>query len=283
MIRFCWGELQLTVLDAGEIWLDGGAMFGVVPKPLWERQRVPDSANRIRLGLNLLLIEDGQRRTLVDTGAGTKWDDKGEEIYGIRSKSASELLAPAGLVPDQIDRVINTHLHFDHAGGNTVIGAAGDLVATYPNAEYVVQRGELETARLQNERIRASYLPENFEPLAEAGCLRLVDGVTDLEPFLRLEPVPGHTPHMQMVLVSTTEGTVAFPADLVPTATHVRYPYIMAYDLEPLETLRTKKQIFPRAVEDRWRVIFEHDADLPLATLVDSVGRLVPRAVELEV
>ncbi len=283
MIRFCWGELQLTVLDAGEIWLDGGAMFGVVPKPLWERQRVPDSANRIRLGLNLLLIEDGRRRTLIDTGAGTKWDDKGREIYGIRSKSANELLAPAGLTPDQIDRVINTHLHFDHAGGNTVVGPAGDLVAAYPNAEYVVQRGELETARLQNERIRASYLPENFEPLAEAGCLRLVDGVTELEPFLRLEPVPGHTPNMQMVLVNTTEGTVAFPADLVPTATHVRYPYIMAYDLEPLETLRTKKQVFPRAVDDRWRVIFEHDADLPLATLVDVAGRLVPRAVELEV
>ncbi len=283
MIRFSWGELQLTVLDAGEIWLDGGAMFGVVPKPLWERQRRPDNANRIRLGLNLLLIEDGKTRTLVDTGAGTKWDDKSREIYRIRSKSAADLLTPAGLSPDQIDRVINTHLHFDHAGGNTVVGASGDPVATYPNAEYVVQRGELETARVQNERIRASYLPENFEPLADAGRLRLVDGVTELEPFLRLEPVPGHTPHMQMVLVTTNAGTVAFPADLVPTATHVRYPYIMAYDLEPLETLRTKKHVFPRAVSERWRVIFEHDADLPMATLVEESGRLIPRAVELEV
>ncbi len=283
MIRFCWGELQLTVLDAGEIRLDGGAMFGVVPKPLWERQRRPDTANRIRLGLNLLLIDDGRKRTLVDTGAGTKWDTKSREIYGIRSKTADELLAPVGLTPEQIDRVINTHLHFDHAGGNTVVGPAGGLVAAYPNAEYVVQRGELETARLQNERIRASFLPENFEPLADAGCLRLVDGAVELDPFLRLEPVPGHTPHMQMVLVTTSEGTVAFPADLVPTATHVRYPYIMAYDLEPLETLRTKRCVFPRAVKEGWRVIFEHDADLPLATLVEEAGRLLPRAVELEV
>jgi glyoxylase-like metal-dependent hydrolase (beta-lactamase superfamily II) len=282
MIRFNWGELQLAVLDAGTIWLDGGAMFGVVPKPLWQRLRQPDEKNRIRLAMNLLLVDDGRERTLVDSGAGTAWSDKERAIYGLEPKTAEETLAPAGLRPHQIDRVINTHLHFDHAGGNTVVDDQGRTRPAFPNAEYVVQQGELETARSDNERTRASYRADSYEPIVAAGQLRTVEGETGIGDALRLVPAPGHTPHMQMVLVVTGEGTTAFLADLVPTSSHLRYPYIMGYDLEPLRTLESKKRVLPQAVRQDWRVVFEHDDRLPLAALADSGKGLEARALGLE-
>jgi glyoxylase-like metal-dependent hydrolase (beta-lactamase superfamily II) len=282
VIRFVAGELRLSVLDAGRIWLDGGAMFGVVPRVLWQRERPPDEQNRICLAMNLLLIEDGRQRILVDTGAGDKWDGKGRSLFGLTPIDTRRLLEPAGIVPEQIDVVINTHLHFDHAGGNTRRDGSGRLLAAFPNAEYVVQRGELELARWDNERIRASYQSDNFEPLVAERRLRLVDGDTDFTRHLRLRVVPGHTPHMQMALVAAGGTTVAFPADLVPTASHVPYPYIMGYDLEPLVTLTTKKRVFPEAVREHWRIVFEHDAELPVGVLEEREGRIRARAVELE-
>lgn len=282
MIRFPWGDLQLTLLDAGRLRLDGGAMFGVVPKPLWSRLEEPDERNRIRLAMNLLLIEDGKQRTLVDTGAGTDWDDKLKDIYGLETKTAAEILRPAGLQPEQIDRVVNSHLHFDHAGGNTVPAGDGGYRPAFPNAEYVVQEGELETARLQNERVRASYRVGAFEPLAEQGRLRLVRGDAEISPHVRLRVARGHTPSMQIVLVQTAEGVVAYLGDLVPTSSHVHYPFIMAYDLEPLETLTTKKRLLPVAAAEGWRIVFEHDAGMPLATLTERNGRLQARPVDLE-
>jgi len=281
LIRFSWGEMRLTVLEAGELWLDGGAMFGVVPRPLWTREREPDDANRIRLGMNLLLIEDGTRRTLVDSGAGTAWDEKSSKIYRLRTRTPEEILAPAGLEPGEIDRVINSHLHFDHAGGNTVPDGAGGYRPAFPNAEYVCQKGELETARQRNERTRASYLDHAYEPLAEQGRLRTVEGDVEISPGVHLRVARGHTPAMQILLVTTGEGTLAYLADLVPTASHVRYPYIMAYDLEPLQTLATKKRVLPEAAADGWRIVFEHDAGMPLATLVERDGRLEARPVDL--
>ncbi len=283
MIRFPWGELQLTVLDGGSLWLDGGSMFGVVPKPLWEKEREPDERNRIRLAMNLLLIDDGRTRTLVDTGVGDDWDDRTRQIYNIDSRSAAALLEPAGLRPEQIDRVISTHLHFDHAGGNTRLGGAGEWVPSFPNAVYVMQRGELETARMDNERIRAAFMEQHYEPLAsEPERVELVEGDVELDAGIVLEVAPGHTPYMQMVLVRGAEGTVGFVADLVPTASHVRYPYIMAYDLEPLATLQTKRRVLPRAVSEGWRVVFEHDPLMPLATLVERQGRIVAEPCEAE-
>ena len=280
MIRFPWGDLELTVLDGGRVWLDGGAMFGVVPKPLWEKERAPDAQNRIRLAMNVLLIDDGKERTLVDSGAGTDWSEKERAIYGLETKSASELLAPAGIKPEQVERVINSHLHFDHAGGNTEPGVDGKPESAYPRAEYVVQEGEIEFARLDNERIRASYRPKSFEPLLSAGRVRSVSGETTIGRTIRLVPAPGHTPHMQIVLVETGEGTVAFLADLVPTTSHVRYPYIMGYDVEPLRTLASKKRVLPQAAAENWRLVFEHDDRVPLATLRTEGSRLVARPVE---
>ena len=280
MIRFLRGDLQVSLLDAGAFWLDGGAMFGVVPRPIWEKERTPDTRNRIRLGMNVVLIEDGHRRILVDTGAGTKWDPKYREIYGLSPRSPAEFLAPAGLAPGQIDLVVNTHLHFDHAGGNTERNSRGEVVPSFPNARYVVQRGDLETARAGSERTRASYLPENFEPLLAEDRFELIDGPVMMGPGLELRPAPGHTPHMQILLIATPEGKLAFLADLVPTASHIPYPWVMGYDQEPLVTLATKRAILPDAAREGWVLLFEHDDMMPAATLEEKDGRLHARPVE---
>ena len=282
MIRFPWGDTQLTVLSAGTLWLDGGAMFGIVPKPLWQRLRQPDEQNRICLAMNLLLIEDGRERILVDTGAGTKWDAKSLEIYSMDVRTPEQILEPVGLQPEQIDRVVVSHLHFDHAGGNTVRDDDGRLRPSFPNARYVIQRVELETARQDNERVRASFFPENFEPLVSSDQVELVQGDVRLTRQVSLRAAPGHTPGMQIVLVHAGKNTVAHMADLLPTDSHVRYPYIMAYDLEPMTTLATKKRILPEAARDDWRLILEHDAESPIVRLVEDRGRLSAQRVELE-
>jgi glyoxylase-like metal-dependent hydrolase (beta-lactamase superfamily II) len=282
MIRFTLGDLRFSILDAGELWLDGGAMFGVVPRPLWERERPPDQRNRIQLAMNILLVQDGSRTVLVDTGAGTKWDDKSRSIYRLRTPAAEQILAPAGLSPSDVDTVVLSHLHFDHGGGNTRWDEGGKAAATFPNAKYVIRKEELETARWDNPRTRASYLPENFEPLVEEDRVELVEGIAEVTPWLKLRPAPGHTPAMQLAVFEAGEGTVAFLADLVPTASHVPYPYIMGYDLEPLVTLATKREVLPKALSDGWYLVFEHDADLPLGRLVEDTGRLKAVAVETE-
>jgi glyoxylase-like metal-dependent hydrolase (beta-lactamase superfamily II) len=282
VIRFASGDLQITILSAGTLWLDGGAMFGVVPKALWAKLRPPDERNRIRLGMNVVLVEDGAKRTLIDNGAGVKWDAKQRDIYGFDLKSPEEILRPTGLTPADIDVVLDSHLHFDHAGGNTGIDLSGRVVPSFPNARYIVQSGELAFARSDNERIRASYIRDNFEPIAALGMFDLVDGDARIDDHVEVMQAPGHTPFLHVPVVRTGEHTIAFLADLVPTASHVPYPYIMGYDLEPLRTLASKKRILPLAAREGWRLVFEHDADLPLGVLEDDGGKLraVPCAVE---
>jgi glyoxylase-like metal-dependent hydrolase (beta-lactamase superfamily II) len=222
--------------------------------------------------MNVLLVEDGRTRVLIDTGAGDKLDEKRQRIYGIAPKSAADVLAPAGLAPGEIDLVVSTHLHFDHAGGHTTRNERGEVVAAFPNATYAVQEGEIEVARWDNEKTRASYLAEDFEPLVRDGRVRGLRGDTALGPHLSVRVAPGHTPFHQVALIATKEGTVAFLADLVPTASHVRPLYIMAYDLEPLTTLATKKRLLPEAARERWRVVFEHDADVPVGSIEEHAG-----------
>jgi len=283
---FTVGGLRCHTLEAGLQRLDGGAMFGVVPKPLWERQIAPDARNRIPLAMRCLLVEHPDGLVLIDTGAGNKDDAKFRDIYGIENTGVrgptqlEDALAAAGFSPADVTLVINTHLHFDHAGGNTLIGEPGaadhadqaDGFApdqplgaamprlAFPNAIYCVQRGELEFARHTNERTRASYLPPNFEPIAVAGRWRLLEGDVEVVPGISVRVTPGHVPWHQVVLVKDRGETCAFVGDLLATASHVPLPYIMGYDLEPLRTLESKRSFLNDALAGSWRVVFEHDS-----------------------
>ena len=263
------GRLVIHAIQAGGQKLDGGAMFGVVPKPLWERRIPADARNRIPLGMRCLLVEHDAGPVLIDVGAGNKESEKFHEIYGVENAGAGgrtlleDGLRAAGFAPEDIVRVIDSHLHFDHAGGNTFRDRDGTVKLSFPNARYVVQRGEYEWATHTNERTAASYFPHNFEPVREAGRLDFVDGEREILPGVRVIPTPGHTPHHQGILIES-EGECAFYlADLVPTAAHLPLPWIMGYDVEPLVTLETKRRILARAHEERWLVVFEHDATVP--------------------
>jgi glyoxylase-like metal-dependent hydrolase (beta-lactamase superfamily II) len=256
------GDFTIHALDGGTQRLDGGAMFGVVPRPLWEKRIPPDERHRIPLALRCLLVETPDALVLVDNGAGNKESPKFKEIYGIENDGSptrlEDALRAAGHGPEDVDVVVNTHLHFDHAGGNTV--RAGDEVRlAFPRARYVVQRGEWEYAHWQNERIQASYLAHNFEPVAAARRFDLVTGEVEVVPGVRVLPTPGHTPHHQSVLVESAGEVACFLADLVPTVAHLPLPWIMGYDVEPLVTLETKRTLLGRARRQGWLLVFEHD------------------------
>lgn len=266
------GRFQLRVVSDGEFRLDGGAMFGVVPKPLWEKQKPADDRNRIRMGTNCLLIEGAGELLLVDTGIGDKVDDKFRDIYGMEpgARRLPESLRAAGFEPADVTRVVLSHLHFDHCGWNT--RREGDrLVPTFPNARYWIERGELAHARSPNERDRASYFPENWEPLVEAGVVELFDDEVEIVPGVSAVKVPGHNSDMCVITLDGGDGERGiFWADLVPTTAHVPLPWIMGYDLFPMETLAGKKQWLPRAASGRWTCIFEHDADTAFARVVEA-------------
>jgi glyoxylase-like metal-dependent hydrolase (beta-lactamase superfamily II) len=269
------GDIRVHVLSDGVFALDGGAMFGVVPRVMWEKTDPPDDRNRVTLALNVALIESGGKRILVDTGMGDKWGERERGIYGIdRSSSLPSGLASLGLRPEDIDIVINTHLHFDHAGGNTR-AHEGRVVPSFPKARYVVQLGEWEDATRPHERSRASYLEEDFVPLAEARQLQTVQGEVEIAPGVRVVPVGGHTAYHQMVVVEREGRTLAIPTDLVPTASHLPLPFIMGYDLFPVGTLEAKRRILARAVEERWSLLFYHDPRVPVATIRKQRDRYV--------
>ena len=278
------GRLRLHALQAGGQKLDGGAMFGVVPKPLWERRIPADERNRIQLGMRCLLIEHESGLVLIDTGSGNKENAKFHDIYGIENAGANgrtaleDALADLGHAPDDVRLVINTHLHFDHGGGNTWRNDGGEVLPSFPRARYVVQRGEYEYATHTNERTAASYFPANFEPLARAGVLELVDGEPEILPGVRVIPTPGHVPFHQGILIESAGERAFYLGDLVPTQAHLPLPWIMGYDVEPLVTLETKRRILRRAVAEEWLVIFEHDATTPWGRVNDDgkAYRLAP-------
>jgi glyoxylase-like metal-dependent hydrolase (beta-lactamase superfamily II) len=260
------GAWTVHALQAGGQALDGGAMFGVVPKPLWERRIPADARNRIPLGMRCLLVEHDIGLVLIDNGAGNKENEKFTDIYGIENRGAEgrtlleDGLRSLGFRPEDVVLMIDTHLHFDHAGGNTYRDAAGRIVPTFPKARYLVQRGEYEWATHANERTAASYFPHNFEPVREAGLLDLVDGDREVAPGIRVVRTPGHTPHHQSVLLESRGEAAFYFGDLVPTAAHLPLPWIMGYDVEPLVTLETKRTYLARAAAEHWLVVFEHDA-----------------------
>jgi glyoxylase-like metal-dependent hydrolase (beta-lactamase superfamily II) len=255
------GRLTCHALEGGRLRLDGGAMFGVVPRPLWERRITPDERNRIPMAMRCLLIEHDAGLVLVDTGLGNKEGLKFKDIYGVENEGRDgatrleDALGAVGHRPEDVRWVINTHLHFDHAGGNTARDAGGHVGLSFPRARYVVQRGELEFARHTNERTAASYLSANFEAVP----FDLVAGEAELLPGIRCLPTPGHVPYHQSVLVESGGERACFLADLVPTSAHLPLPWIMAYDLEPLVTLESRRRLYTRAEAEGWLLVFEHD------------------------
>lgn len=260
------GAFTLHTLDAGALKLDGGAMFGVVPKPLWERRIPADERNRIPMTMRCLLVETTDSLVLIDNGAGNKEDEKFYGIYGIENKGnptrLEDSLRAAGFSPDDVGIVINTHLHFDHAGGNTHRTAEGEIALSFPKARYVVQRGEWEYAHWKNERVQASYLAHNFQPVEEAGHFDFVEGEQEIVPGVTVLPTPGHTPHHQSVLIRSEDQSAVFLADVMPTASHFPLPWIMGYDVEPLITLESKRKLVTQAARENWLLIFEHDASV---------------------
>jgi glyoxylase-like metal-dependent hydrolase (beta-lactamase superfamily II) len=260
------GAWRMHAIQAGGQRLDGGAMFGVVPKTLWERRIAPDERNRIQLGMRCLLIEHEIGPVLIDTGAGNKETEKFYDIYGIENRGASgptrleDGLRELGFGVEDIVLVINSHLHFDHAGGNLTRDTDGSIRPTFPNARYVVQAGEYHYATHTNERTAGSYFPHNFVPLQESGRFDFVDGERDIIAGIRAIPTPGHTPHHHGLLIESNGERAFYIADLVPTTAHLPLPWIMGYDVEPLVTLETKRRILKRAVDEDWLVVFEHDA-----------------------
>ena len=281
------GRIRIHVLEAGLQRLDGGAMFGVVPKPLWEKRIGADERNRITLALRCLLVETPGALVLVDSGIGNKEDEKFREIYGVENEGhptrVEDALRAAGFAPEDVDVVLSTHLHFDHAGGNTMRDDNGTIVPTFPRARYLVQRGELEFARRKNERIRASYPMHNIEPVVSAGLQDLVEGETEVTEGLRVLPTPGHTPQHQSVLVQSDGETACFLADVCPTSAHLPLPWIMGYDVEPLVTLESKRSLWERARAESWLLVFEHDPVVPWGRLDPSEERpiLLPVAPEI--
>ena len=258
---FSVGRLRCHALEGGTQQLDGGAMFGIVPKPLWERRIPADARNRIPLALRCLLIEHDDGLVLIDSGIGNKENDKFKDIYGVdnaghdgRTK-LEDALGELGHKPDEVRWLINTHLHFDHAGGDTFKQPDGSIGLSFPRARYVVDRRELDFARHTNERTAGSYLAHNFETVP----FQLVDGETEVLPGIRLLPTPGHVPHHRSVLISSGGETACYLADLVPTSAHLPLPWIMGYDLEPLVTLETRRRLYQRAEADQWLLVFEHD------------------------
>ncbi|MGB2642655.1 MAG: MBL fold metallo-hydrolase [Candidatus Acidiferrum sp.] len=275
------GDIEVRHMDGGKFWLDGGSMFGIVPKTMWEKKMVPDERNRLPFATGSLLVRAGGKNILVETGNGTKWDAKLRAIYKFpENDPLVESLGKAGVEPKDIDLVINTHLHFDHAGGDTKL-VDGKAVLTFSNAKYIVQRGELEHAMHPTERDRASYYEHDFAPITHAGQWQLVDGDTEILPGISVVKIPGHNLNIQAVQIRGGGKKLMYISDLIPTRHHLPLPWIIAYDLYPLTTLETKRRWLAEFVKDGWIVVFGHDPDLPAATLHEQDGKVVYEPFDL--
>ena len=276
-----FGDYRVEIIPDCEFRLDGGAMFGVVPRNLWSKPCPPDDQNRIRMNMNCLFIETGRERILIDTGIGDKWSEKYRAMYGInRIRSLDESLKEiAGVTSSDITIVINTHLHFDHAGGNTLIDE-GKAVPAFPNARYFVSRAEFEHAEAPTDRDRASYFADNWQPVRQSGQLELKDSEYEVTAGLRMETQAGHNRSMQCPRLESRGQTLFGFADLVPMRAHVPFAWVMGYDLYPVETVAAKKRLLPQAARENWTCLFYHEPDQALGRIVEQDGKL--RVVELE-
>jgi glyoxylase-like metal-dependent hydrolase (beta-lactamase superfamily II) len=270
MHRTSLGDFELTVVSDGTYFLDGGAFFGVVPKTMWSKKVTPDEQNRLDAGLNSLLVRTGDKNILIETGIGNKLSDKLIQIFKQPAKLLDNLHT-AGVAPEDIDIVINTHLHFDHCGWNTV--RRGDqVVATFPNAKYYVQQKEWEHGRLQLERDAISYMSPNYDPLIETGQMILLNGNQEVSPGISVKVFPGHTANMQAVIIESGSGnknggnkkkTACYISDLIPTSNHLDLTWVMAFDVLPLESIESRKKYYAQAIPERWLTVFTHDDAVP--------------------
>jgi len=328
------GDYRIEIIPDTEFRLDGGAMFGVVPRVLWERKCPPDDLNRIRMNMNCLFIETPDERILVETGIGEKWSERETAMYGIFRKKpfAETLFEKTGHTREDITIVVNTHLHFDHAGGNTIYSPKqltvsgeqqesnsvpdavatdsaerdlpanyakrrekkslgrdlhvsegvidGRLVPQFPNARYFVSKSEFEHAKNPHERDRASYLPENWEPLEKTGQLELKPDTYEVIEGLSMRTIRGHSETMQTVNLERNGKTLYGFADLVPMTVHLSLPWIAGFDLFPLETLEAKRNLLQRAVEENWICLFYHDFETPLCRLEKIDGKLKTATID---
>ena len=288
------GDFELSIFSDGTYPLDGGAFFGVIPKIMWSRKVVADEKNYVQSGLNSLLIRTGKKNILVETGMGNKLSERMVKFYGQPARLLTNLAA-GGVAPEDIDIVINTHLHFDHCGWNTVRGKDGKIVPTFPRAKYYAPEGEWQYARHPSERDAISYIPDNYDPLVQSGQMTLLKGGEEIVPGITVKTFPGHTAHMQAVIVNghpgastIGKGTASAPAiacyisDLIPTTAHIDLTWGMGFDLYPLQTIESKKHYYAHAIPEKWLTVFTHDPKIPWAYVEkDETGKMVARGVQV--
>lgn len=274
--RTTLGDFELTVVNDGLYYLDGGAMFGVVPKPMWEKKWPADEQNRLHMAMNSLVVRTGEHTILIETGAGqNKVPEKAARIFDLESKLLDNMHA-AGIAPEDIDIVINTHLHFDHCGWNTMRRADGTVVPTFPRARYYFQRGELVHAHQQHDRDRVSYLGNNYDPLVASGKAILLSGDAAIAPGVRVAVYGGHTEHHQIVILESQGKKAAYVGDLIPTAAHLHPTWVMGYDLAPIACIDNRHRYYAQAIPERWLTVFTHDPKTVWATIArEETGRYV--------
>lgn len=295
MHRLMLGDFELTIFSDGTYPLDGGAFFGVVPKVMWSRKVTADDKNYVTAGLNSLVIRmepprtdsprtdsprTGRQTVLVETGMGNKLSPRMAKFYG-QPAQLLDNLAAAGIAPEDVDIVINSHLHFDHCGWNTVRDQSGKFVATFPRARYYAPEGEWQYARHPSERDAISFLPENYDPLVESGQMTLLRGGGEIIPGISVKTFPGHTAHMQAIMVQNQGKTACYISDLIPTTAHIDVAWGMGFDLYPLQTIESRKQYYAQSIPDKWLTVFTHDPKTPWAYVEqDELGKMVARRVE---
>ena len=277
MQRKTLGNFELTAISDGTYFLDGGAYFGVVPKVLWEKKVAVDEKNRVATGLNSVIIRADDFTVLIETGVGNKLPEKMAAIHGQPAQLLTNLHA-AGVAPEDVDVVINSHLHFDHCGWNT-IAKDGKFVPAFPNAVYYAQQGEWKHAH-ENQRDGVSYLTENYDPLVDSGQMKLLHGEAEIVPGISVRLYPGHTRDMQAILVRSGGQTACYISDLIPTSAHISLNWVMGFDLYPLETIESRKKYYAESISEKWLTMFTHDPDIPWAYIeTDERGRMVAKEV----
>lgn len=278
MQRLALGDFELSMFSDGTYPLDGGAFFGVIPKTMWSRRVDADDLNFVTAGLNSLLIRTGKQTVLVETGMGNKLSERMIKFYG-QPAGLLQNLAEGGIAPEDIDVVINSHLHFDHCGWNTLRDQDGKIVPTFPRAKYFAPEGEWQYARQPSERDVISYIPDNYDPLVQSGQMTLLKGGEEIVPGITVQTFPGHTAHMQGVIVKSGGKTACYISDLIPTTAHIDLAWGMGFDLYPLDTIKSKKQYYARSVPEKWLTVFTHDPKTPWAYIErDETGKMTSRA-----